>query len=82
MTKAQMKQWLFNSLDELQEEFTGYEEHERKRALQARKRGDESDYQPWDLPDLGIESMSSALQANSLPSDPLRKPGYIGQMYN
>ena len=45
MTKAQMKQWLFNSLDELQEEFTGYEEHERKRALQARKRGDESDYQ-------------------------------------
>ena len=26
MTKAQMKQWLFNSLNELQEEFTGYEE--------------------------------------------------------
>lgn len=45
MTKAQMKQWLFNSLDELQEEFTGYEEHEQKRALQARKRDDESDYQ-------------------------------------
>ena len=29
---------------------------------------------PWDLPDPGIELRSSALQADSLPSEPLRKP--------
>ena len=45
MTKEQMKQWLFTSLEELKNEFIGYEEHERKRALHAQKRGDESDYQ-------------------------------------
>ena len=35
---------------------------------------------PGDLPDLGIEpesSVSPALQADSLPAEPLRSPAYI-----
>ena len=31
---------------------------------------------PGNLPDLGIEPGSPALQANSLPSEPLEKPHY------
>lgn len=41
MTKEQLKQWLID----LKNEFTDYEEHERKRALQAQRRDDLSDYQ-------------------------------------
>ena len=36
---------LFSTLEELKDEFTKYEEHERKRAEHARKRDDEYDYQ-------------------------------------
>lgn len=41
MTKEQLTQWLID----LKNEFIGYEEHERKRALQAQRRDDTSDYQ-------------------------------------
>ena len=32
---------------------------------------------PGDLPDPGIEPRASALQADSLPSEPLGKPGKV-----
>ena len=36
---------LLTTLEALKNEFTGYEEHERKRAMQAQKRNDEYDCQ-------------------------------------
>jgi len=32
-------------------------------------------YSPWDLPNSGMEARSPALQADSLLSEPLGKPG-------
>ena len=35
---------------------------------------------PWDLPNLGIEPRSPALQADSLPLEPLEKPNFTSTL--